>query len=685
MSRRGFALRTAGGLVAGLAATAIFAGGEGSDVSAPATPALAAPAGVQSSAASQSRGAPPPIARQAVGAISPPLRSLPRVTQPAAASAEPPERELNLPPGPENEDPVVQRSLGANAMPAPLLSWEGITNNDNWTILGRSARPPDNAGEMGQNHYVQWVNVLIKIFNRTGATVSGPVAGNSLFVNLPGTTDVCETTNQGDPLVHYDQLADRWVLSQFAFNTDPVSGLPVPPYHECIAVSTTPDPTSTYCTYSLLVSAVDFDDYPKMGVWPDGYYFSFNMFAGATTYTGPAAMAVDRQDVLTCQPTANYLVFEPANTPTLANQQPFLPSDLDGSTSPPAGSANYFVGLNSSNNGLLLRKFSVNWTTNTGTFTGPTTIPVAAFDRSFSCSPARECIPQKDTPNKLDVIADRVMMRLAYRNFGTHESLVVNHTVDADNTSHAGVRWYELRDPNGTPAAFQQSTFAPDAEHRWMGSAGQDKLGNLAVGYSISSTARYPSIRYAGRLVSDPPNALTQGEATMFDGVAPAPDTAFPGGDLRWGDYTQLVTDPVDDCTFWYINETQSDQPIGDGSLRRWATRIGSFRFTACTPTAVSVRSFAARWQRKRIAVRWRTASEAEILGFNVYRSVGSGPFRKLNPLLIAAKRAGTARGAAYAFVDRAVRRGKTYTYRLQVVSAGGQRSWYGIGSRPSG
>jgi len=665
----------------------VVAGQADDATSAPGGPALAASAGP--SVAAGSRGAlaaraDSPIARTAQRAISPPLRDLPVVAQPPTATPEPPERELNLPAGPEHRDAAVQRSLGPNVMPGPLLTWEGVTNNDNSTIAGRSARPPDNTGEMGQNHYVEWVNVLIEIFDRAGTTVSGPVPGNSLFVNLPGTTDVCETTNQGDPLVHYDQLANRWVLSQFAFNVDPVTGAVVPPFHECVAVSTSPDPTGTYCTYSLFVSNTAFNDYPKMGVWPNAYFFSFNMFAGGVTYAGPAAMAVDRADLLNCNATADYVVLDPTNTPALANQQPFLPSDLDGTTEPPAGSPNYFIGLNSTNNGLLLRKFQANFAVAppTGTLTAPTTIPVTPFDRSFTCSPARECIPQKDTLNKLDVIADRVMMRLAYRNFGTHESLVVNHTVDAD-TNHAGVRWYELRDPNAaTPIVHQQSTFAPDAHNRWMGSAAMDRRGDLAIGYSVSSTTLHPSIRYAGRLAGDPLNNLSQGEAELLAGTFSAPDTAFTGGDPRWGDYTHLVTDPLDDCTFWYINEHQRPEPIGDGTLRRWATRIGSFKFTECqAPTAAVVTGFAARYRLGGATVTWRTAAETDVVGFNLYRARGRGAFVKVNRVLVPAKRAGQARGATYSFLDRSARRGQLNTYRLQVVGRDGKRSWYGIGT----
>jgi hypothetical protein len=248
-----------------------------------------------------------------------------------------------------------------------------------------------------------------------------------------------------------------------------------------------------------------------------------------------------------------------------------LPSDLDGSTAPPAGSPNFMV--NFGTNSLRLWRFHVDWanTANT-TLTGPVNIPVASF--TPACS-GGACVPQSGSNIKLDSLADRLMFRLAYRNFGTYQSLVVNHSVKVGtqrNNPYTGVRWYELRNPSGTPTVFQQSTFSPDSTYRWMGSIAQDKQGNMAVGYSVSSSSMFPGIRYTGRLASDPLNTM-QAEATMQNGGG-----SQKGSQLqRWGDYSAMSIDPVDDCTFWYTTEYLK----ATGAFN-WSTRLASFRFPSC-------------------------------------------------------------------------------------------------------
>jgi len=221
---------------------------------------------------------------------------------------------------------------------------------------------------------------------------------------------------------------------------------------------------------------------------------------------------------------------------------------------------------------LRVWKFTVDWVTPANSTFGLSglpdyVLPVAAFDQSFS---AENVIPQPGTAVKLDVIADRLLYRLQYRNFGAYETLVANHTVDA-GVDHAGVRFYELRRtlPAGTWAVYQQGTFAPDGENRWMGSAAMDGAGNLAIGYSVSSASVYPSIRYAGRLASDPTNTMAQGEATMTAGSGSQTSSAG-----RWGDYSMLAVDPVDDSTFWYVNQYYLTT-----SSSSWRTRIGTFAF----------------------------------------------------------------------------------------------------------
>jgi hypothetical protein len=677
-------------VAAGVTLAAVFTGGR----SAPQSRVLGdAPAGVSSSP--EVRGLTPlapslkrdgPIVQTVTPTLSLPLRDLPPAPVPTLPPAdESNEPDLPAPPAPQGQphDPVVQSAPGLVAMPAPIATFEGLNNDDNpGTTL---VIPPDTEGDVGPNHYLEWINLVLRVYDKSGTPVTPVIAGNSLFTALPA-TDKCRTTNSGDPLVLYDQLADRWVITQFTGS--------VAPFFQCVAVSSTPDPTGTYCLYPFPVSNTVFNDYPKIGLWPDAYYFSGAGFPTAGGFTAQA-YAMQREAMLACN-AAQMVYFDNTNSPAIASssQQRMLPSDLDGPTLPPTGSPNYYVTHNDdpadANDRLELYKFHVDWTgQSTPSFTKVANIPVPAFDTAFTCNAVqqtRQCIPQPGTSNSLDVLSTRLMYRLAYRNFGTHESLVTNQSVDANDPApdHAAVRWYEIRNPAGPPILHQASTYAPTLiDHRWMGSAAMDQQGNLAVGYSISNKVdRFPSINYAGRLAADPVNQLTQGEATMFAGSLPQIAAVFvpPAGPARWGDYTHLAVDPADDCTFWYINEYYPDIP--DHSAQGiWHTRIGSFKFTQCGPTAVSVRSFGAHWRGNRIAVAWRTASEVDALGFNVYRSIGSGPSRKVNRTLIAAGKGGQPGGARYRLIDRNVRRSATYTYRLQIVSSKGVRTWHTIGA----
>jgi len=244
-----------------------------------------------------------------------------------------------------------------------------------------------------------------------------------------------------------------------------------------------------------------------------------------------------------------------------------LPSDVDGSTPPPAGSPDFF--LNFGRNSLHLWKFHVDFATPANsTLTGPTSIPVAAFNTASG-------IPQPGTNQTLDTLSDRLMYRLAYRNFGDHESLVVNHSVSVGKGKNAvaSVRWYELRDPNGTPTVFQQGTLSTaDGIHRWMGSIAMDKLGDMAVGYSASSSSIFPSIRYTGRVPTDALGTMQTENSIQVGRGSQLPNLA------RWGDYTSISVDPVDDCTFWYTN-----QYLKSSGTFNWSTRIASFKFPACS------------------------------------------------------------------------------------------------------
>jgi len=455
-----------------------------------------------------------------------------------------PVRRIPLPPGLTQQEDSVQQRTVVPFTPVVGTSFEGLgAGQYGFTV---NSAPPDTNGTVGATQYVQWVNSSFAIFNKSsGALIAGPTAGNTLWSGFGGG---CQTNNDGDPVVLYDKAAQRWVFSQFSVTTTP--------YLQCIAVSTTSDATGTFNRYSFQYG--NFDDYPKMGVWSDGYYETFNMFNG-NTFVGADACAYNRTAMLAGS-AATQVCFQQGSS-----VGGLLPSDIDGTTAPPAGSPNYMVYFGTNN--LNLFKFHVDFTTPANsTFTGPTVIPVAAF--SPLCG-GGTCVPQAGTTQQLDSLADRLMYRLAYRNFGSHESLVVNHSVTAG--SSGGVRWYEIQNPSGTPAVAQQSTFAPDSNYRWMGSIAMDQAGDMAVGYSVASSSLNPTIRYTGRVPSDPSGTM-EAEVNVVTGTG-----SQTTGLSRWGDYSAMQVDPVDDCTFWYTTEY-----IKTNGTFNWNTRIASFKFPTC-------------------------------------------------------------------------------------------------------
>jgi hypothetical protein len=453
---------------------------------------------------------------------------------------------------PQIEDPVVQTTFTRNGqapeqvtIPAPGVNFEGVWNRN-------GVYPPDPNGDVGPNHYVQMVNLSFQVWNKNGASLYGPVNANILWSGFSGP---CQTRNDGDPIVLYDQLADRWIVSQFTAAS---------PYGECIAISTSGDPTGSYYRYFFQFSTSVFYDYPKLAVWPDGYYLTANRFS--TFFLGASAIVLERDKMLNGQP-ARYVEFRTSGFSYGA----LLPSDLEGYTSPPAGSPAYFLELGTSS--LHLWKFRVNWVnTASSTFSSPITLSIAAYNEL--CQGTRSCIPQPGTSVKVDGIGDRLMHRLVYRNFTTHETLVVSHSVNAATSdTRAGIRWYEIRNPNGTPGIYQQGTYAPaDGANRWLPSITLDKAGNIALVYSVSSSSVYPSIRYAGRLASDPLGQLTQGESTLKTGSGSQTETGS-----RWGDYAMIAVDPTDDCTFW-----MTSQYLSSTGTAPWRTWIGAFKFPSC-------------------------------------------------------------------------------------------------------
>jgi len=478
--------------------------------------------------------------------VSQPLRN----THPLVAQSE--KRQIMLPhvwphaAGIGQFDTALQTTTGPTVSASVGLNFEGL--GDGEYGFQAISIPPDPNGSAGSTQFVEAVNLSFAVFDKaTGALVYGPALGTTLWAGFGGP---CENTDGGDPIVLYDKAAGRWVMTELGPWYQPQ-----PPYYECIAVSTSSDATGSYNRYAFAFEQIP--DFDKIAVWPDAYYMTFNR-------SQDDVCALDRSKMLAGQ-NASIQCFS-----SNQNGLPLIAADLDGSIPPPIGSPNYLLGIDPTNVSLLnMWKFHVDFTQpSNSTLTGPIAIPVAPFVLGSTGE-----VAQLGTSVELLAQDGSLRHRLAYRNFGTFESLIVNHAVN----NGSGIRWYELRNPGGnSPLVFQQGTFVPDSTSRWMGSIAMDKLGDIALGYSVSSSAMHPGIRFTGRVPSDPLGTL-EGEATIVDGTGSQTN-------YRWGDYSSMSIDPVDDCTFWYTNEYLQQ----DG--QNWHTRIASFRFPSCG-TAVGATS----------------------------------------------------------------------------------------------
>jgi len=483
-----------------------------------------------------------------------------------------PERQIpiKIPPGlaerhkgfAKRPDPVLQTRPSDTLTPVPSLTFEGQSDDDNAATIGGRVVPPDTNGDVGPNHYVQFINLILAVYDKTGTKIFGPVAGNSIWDGFGG---ICEATNHGDPVVLYDHLADRWVVSQFAIGADG---------HQCVAVSTTGDPTGSYHRYDFVVSPSAFNDYPKLGVWADGYYMSANEFDA--TFEGAIAIAFERDAMLVGQP-ADFVKFGPLG----CGDECFFslqPSDLDG-PAPGAGTPNTFVmafddetwGTGTASDGYRLWNFSVDWATPANsTFTALAQVNTPEFDVNL-CN-FRACVPQPRGGERLDTLSQFTMFRAQYRHFASYDTLLVTNTVDATGRNVAAPRWAELRNTGGAWALHQSGTYAlNDGHHRWMGSAAMDGDGNIALGYSVASRSLFPSIRYATRAPGDPAGTLGS-EETLHAGTG-AQLRSFN----RWGDYSSMSVDPADDCTFWYTQEYYLNSGRFD-----FKTRVGTFKVATC-------------------------------------------------------------------------------------------------------
>lgn len=396
--------------------------------------------------------------------------------------------------------------------------------------------PPDPCGDVGPDHYVQAYNSAYTIYDKTGTTLAGPTALNSLFTGLPGSN-----CNNGDPIILYDEQADRWVIVEFSLcNVDD---------RVMVAVSQTNDPTGSYHGYSFDTDEVP--DYEKLGVWRDGYYMATN-----THGSGDDIYVLERSQMLVGG-AADMQAFENPNRPTYYDDFMCVPPVDNDGTFADAGEPGIFIchadnavtGL--TNDELWLFELDVDWSnSNNSSFQRVQRITVNAYDSNFGSN--WDNIAQSGTDTELDAIPAVIMNAPQYRNFSSYETIVCCHTVDV-GSDQAGIRWYELRRTTGNWYIRQQGTYAPDGHSRWMGSIRLNGNKEIALGYSISSSSIVPGIRVCGQ------NALEYNNATGVMNVSEltvSGGTSYQTESNRWGDYTSLNIDPSDNRTFWYTNMT---------------------------------------------------------------------------------------------------------------------------------
>jgi hypothetical protein len=450
-------------------------------------------------------------------------------------------------------DPSLQLSFGMLPTDTTIRNFDGLSTS--------GFVPPDTYGEASPYCYFQVVNSSFAIYNKSGIKIFGPVASSSVWDGMPN------NSNDGDAVVNWDETAQRWLFSQFS-----LPNYPNGPFYQNIAISQTADPTGAWYRYQYSFSLMP--DYPKFGVWPDGYYMSSNNFnLTGSGWTSGGAYGYDRAAMLAGNPTATRISFTISKS--IMGYSTFLPSDCDG-TFPPVGTPAYFTYIRTGGPYLRIYEFDADFTTPANsTFGNYTELPVNAF------TVLQNGITQKGTNVKLESLGDRLMYRLQYRMFNGYSSMVLNHSVDV-GSNRAGIRWYELRKSSGNWSIYQQSTYAPsDNNSRWTGSIAMDSAGTIALGYSIAGSNLYPGIRYTGRLKTDPLNTMTIDEKGIINGGGA--QTGSWDGRSRWGDYSGMCVDPSCPTTFWYTQEYYASTSDGN-----WSTRVGSFTFENVFSTSVS-------------------------------------------------------------------------------------------------
>ena len=486
-------------------------------------------------------------------------------------------------PDPRPQAPSLLRALqnrmpelsGGRAFDVPMINQDGQGFS--------SVNPPDTIGDVGNDYYIQMINgstgTGVLILDKTDGTpanlgnnVNNPFLLQSLAI---GSGTGC-TAGSGDPILMFDETVDnglgeppgRWFLTEFTGNSF------------CVYISQTADPTTgDWFLYEFGSASGGLPDYPKWGVWPDAYYIGANERSDAILGDGVTVYAFDRENMLLGLTTRPAQIFEVPELTGFGFQM-LHPADWDGRIAPPDGAPGLFFrhrddevhnigSADGSQDFLEIWEFSVDWDSpGNSAVAGPTNIGVEEFDSGVCGLTSFACVPQPGSNTLLDPLREPMMWRVQYRNFGSHQALVGTWVTDVDGTDLHGVRWAELRNTGAGWNLFQEGLVSPDEVHRFMASIAMDGTGNIALGYNVSDdTSVFPGLRYIGRLVSDALDTMPRGEFTLVDGSG-------SNASNRYGDYSAMVVDPVDECTFWFTGEYNT------GS--QWSTRIGSFRFDAC-------------------------------------------------------------------------------------------------------
>jgi len=556
-----------------------------------------------------------------------------------------------------NPDPLadLQRNTtmrSTEAFTTPILNQAGMGYT--------GVNPPDTVGDIGPNHYIQAINNsgggIFQVLDKTGTALTGQIFMDSMGSGSCG-------SGLGDPIVLYDRQADRWLLQEFSSGGN----------YMCFYISQTADPVAGGW-YHYAFQAPSFPDYPHFGVWSDAYY-------GTANESSSAVYAFDRTSMLTGATASSMQRF---TLPDLSGYgfQAATPADLDGADAPPSGAPGLIMRhvdeeahSNYTNNPatdlLEIFAFTVDFATPANSILDQLpNVLIADFNSKFNDYTTFYSVPQPGTSSELDPIREVVLHRLQYRNFTSHESLVGVLPTNLEPTSTSAVnaaqRWFELRRTGGDWSVFQEGTFAPgDAdENRFVGSIAMDQSGNVGMGYSITDVDAgspiYASLRYTGRLESDPAGVMTQTETQQITGSGT--------GSGRWGDYASINIDPEDDCTFWFTSEFQN----GSG----WATQITSFRFDACgcdiviTPPVASAIASAPNV----ITVSWTDSPQAVVTEYLVLRSrTMGGPYNLI--ATVPDSSSGVGSGAVYQLNDTDVSGGIDYFYVVRASDGEACRS----------